>query len=261
MDDLTGKIAVVTGAGSGIGQGVALRLARAGASVFVCDVRPDITDKAAALRASGLDVTGCVADVADGDDMRRLMEIAGSAGGIDILLNNAGIGCRGTAETLSEAEWERTIDVNLKGMFLAAKHAIPYLRARRPSAIVNIGSIHAYMTQGERVAYVASKAGVLGMTRAMALNHAGDGIRVNSVSPGPIDTPELRESWQKLQPDQPIDDILAEIGGRLPSGRIGTVADVAELVAFLCGPHAGFINGTDILIDGGAHTNIGFGLT
>ncbi len=254
MDDLTGRVAVVTGAASGIGHGIATRLLAAGASVFASDVNPDIGAIAETLGA-----TGIVADVSVDADMQRLMAQAGAGGGIDILVNNAGIGCRGTAETLSEAEWTRTIDIDLKGMFLAAKHAIPFLRARR-GAIVNIGSIHAYLTRGERVAYVAAKAGVVGMTRAMALNHGADGIRVNSVSPGPIETPELRESWGRAFPERTVDETLAELGRALPSGRIGRVADVAELVAFLAGPHAGFINGTDILIDGGAHVGMGFGI-
>ncbi len=246
MDSLAGKVAIVTGAAAGIGEAIAARLAAAGATVFAADIDPAVAHRP----------NGVVADVSVDADMRRLM--AHVAGGLDILVNNAGIGCRGTAETLSEAEWSRTIDVNLKGMFLAVKHAIPYLRARR-GCIVNVASIHAYLTRGERVAYVASKAGVVGMTRAMALNHGRDGIRVNSVSPGPIETPELRESWGRAFPDRTVDDTLAELGAALPSGRIGRVEDVAELVAFLAGPRAGFVNGTDILIDGGAHVGLGFG--
>ena len=253
MDDLSGKVAVVTGAASGIGHGIVARLAAANATVFACDVNQEIVRHAKALRA-----TGIVADVSMDADMRRVMDAAGALGGIDILVNNAGIGCHGTAETLTEADWSRTIDIDLKGLFLAAKHAIPHLRRRRGS-IVNIGSIHAHLTRGERIAYVAAKGGVVAMTQAMALNHGPDGIRVNSISPGPIETPELRESWQKAFPECPVEDTITRLGAALPSGRIGRIEDVAELVAFLAGPHAGFINGTDILIDGGAHVGLAFG--
>lgn len=254
MDDLSDKTVVVTGGASGIGFATAQRMRKAGATTVICDQNVQAIEIAqTAWKMAGLSVHALVADVSIESDMQRLMSYASQlGGGIDALINNAGVGCSGDAVSLAEAEWSRTIDVNLKGAFLASKYAIPHMRPRRQASIVNVASVHAFATRGARVAYVAAKAGIVGMTRAMALNHAKDGVRVNAVCPGPIDTSELRTGWSRAKPDVPIEQTLQNIGKSLPSGRIGSPKDVANLIAFLCGPHSTFINGADITIDGGA---------
>jgi NAD(P)-dependent dehydrogenase (short-subunit alcohol dehydrogenase family) len=136
-------------------------------------------------------------------------------------------------------------------VFLAAKYAIPAMRQRGGGAIVNIASVHSFATIGPRISYVTSKTALLGMTRGMALNHAADGIRVNAVCPGPIETPMLRDSWARMFPGKPIDAVLATQGTKLPLGRLGRPEDIAEAVAFLASERAAFITGADLKVDGG----------
>ena len=204
------------------------------------------------LRAKGLEVDGRPADVASGEAMAGLVAFTVERfGGLDILVNNAGVGTFGSVVATSEEDWRAAMGINLDGVFNASKHAIPRMRERGGGAIVNIASVHSFATLGERIAYVTSKTALLGMTRGMALNHAAEGIRVNVVCPGPIDTPMLRRSWETMFPDADGAAVLAEQGKKLPLGRLGRPEDIAEAVAFLVGPRSAWITGIDIKVDGG----------
>ncbi len=251
--ELAGKVALVTGGATGIGLATVALLAEQGASVVLC-ARTATTVEATVehLRAKGLEVDGRPADVASGEAMAGLVAFTVERfGGLDILVNNAGVGTFGSVVATSEEDWRAAMGINLDGVFHASKHAIPRMRERGGGAIVNIASVHSFATLGERIAYVTSKTALLGMTRGMALNHAAEGIRVNVVCPGPIDTPMLRRSWETMFPDADGAAVLAEQGKKLPLGRLGRPEDIAEAVAFLVGPRSAWITGIDIKVDGG----------
>ena len=141
--------------------------------------------------------------------------------------------------------------VNVTGAFLTSHYAIPAMRRRGGGSIVLVSSVHARVTAGSRAAYVASKSALLGLNRAMSLDHAAEGIRVNVILPGTIDTPMITAAWAALRPDRTADQMRALVGAANPIGRIGTASDVAEAILFLCSPAAGFITGAEIAVDGG----------
>jgi NAD(P)-dependent dehydrogenase (short-subunit alcohol dehydrogenase family) len=253
MSEFAGKVALVTGGATGIGKAIAFRLAAGGAQVVICGRRAETLEAAVAEGAgAGLALAGRPADVTVGAEMAALVAfVEERCGGLDVLVNNAGVGTFGSVVETPEDEWRAAMAINLDGVFLAAKHAIPAMRRRGGGAIVNIASVHGFATIGPRIAYVTSKTALLGMTRGMALNHAADGIRVNAVCPGPVATPMLRDSWAKMFPGRSPDEVLAAQGKKLPIGRLGRPEDIAEAVAFLASPRAAFITGTDLKVDGG----------
>lgn len=253
MQEFAGKVAVITGGASGIGKATATLIAKEGGSVVVCDCREDAV---AAVLGEFADrfpaIESLVADVASAADMERLVRFTVETfGGIDILVNNAGIQMFGSVVDLGEEDWDRTLAVNLKGAFLASKFAVPEMRKRGGGAIVNVASVHAFATISNRVAYAASKTGLLGLTRAMALDHGPENIRVNVVCPGPVDTPMLRDAWARIHPGRPMAELLDELAGLLPVGAVGQPAEVAEMIAYLAGPRAGFVTGGEFKIEGG----------
>ena len=252
MPEFAGKIAIVTGGSLGIGRAVAESLGAAGASVVLCGLDEDSVQRAASeLSAAGIAVEGVVADVTDGDAMQGLAERARSRfGGVDVLVCSAGIQTYGTVVDTTEEVWDRTIDVNLKGMYLAAKHAIPAMIERGGGAIVNVSSVQALACQPNVAAYAASKAAILGLTRATALDFAGQGIRVNAVCPGSVDTPMLRASADRFRPGGG-DALIAEWGRAHPVGHVASTQEVAEVVAFLSSTRARFITGAHVNVDGG----------
>jgi NAD(P)-dependent dehydrogenase (short-subunit alcohol dehydrogenase family) len=253
MGEFAGKVALVTGGASGIGKATAWRLAAGGAQVVICGRRAEAVEATVAEgTGAGLALAGRPADVTVGAEMADLVAFAAERfGGLDILVNNAGVGTFGSVVETSEEDWRAAMAINLDGVFLASKHAIPALRRRGGGAIVNVASVHSFSTIGPRIAYVTSKTALLGLTRGMALNHAADGIRVNAVCPGPIETPMLRDSWARMFPGKSPDDVLAAQGKKLPLGRIGRPEDIAEAVAFLASARAAFITGADLKVDGG----------
>jgi NAD(P)-dependent dehydrogenase (short-subunit alcohol dehydrogenase family) len=250
--ELAGKAALVTGAAKGIGAAVAQLFARYGASVAIMDRDTEAAESCAgAIRAAGgraLAVAGDVSIAADAQ--RAVAEAVVAFGGLDLLVNNAGIQTYGTVETMPEEEWDRTLAINLKSVFLLSKYAVPEIRRRGGGAIVNIASVQALATQPAVSAYAASKGGIVSMTRSMALDFAGDAIRVNCVCPGSVDTPMLRWAATEFGGGDP-EGALRDWGKLHALGRVARAEEVAELVLFLASPRSSFCTGAAYLADGG----------
>ena len=247
MLDLSGKVAVVTGAGSGIGRGITLAFARAGADLLCADIAPGRAEAVAAeVRALGRSAVACTADVRDRE---ALVAMAGTAvsqlGGLDIAVANAGIGRGGSILTMREDDWDTQIDVNLKGVFLTVQAcAREMVRANRGGRVIAISSLAAERPSGPLFAYCASKAGVRMMARCWAQDLAPFGITVNSIGPGIIDTPLaaglVGEGDERALTERSI-----------PAGRVGYPDDIGRLACWLASDEAEYITGTYNLIDGG----------
>ncbi len=257
--DFDGKVAVVTGGSLGMGKATARRLAQGGAQVVICGRRTGAVEEAIAeFRGEGLEVVGSAANVGRAEDVRRLIARAATTyGGVDVLVNCAGIQRYGTVVDTDEATWDEVFDTNVKGIYLAAKYAIPEMRKRGGGAIVNVSSVQAFASQSSVAAYTATKGAINALTRAMALDHAKEHIRVVAVCPASIDTPMLREAADIWRGEQSNDAMIGAWGKMHPVGRVGTPAEVAELIAFLAGPKAGFITGSEHKIDGGMLAALG----
>jgi NAD(P)-dependent dehydrogenase (short-subunit alcohol dehydrogenase family) len=262
--DWSGRVAFVTGGSQGIGRGCAEVLAAAGAAVTVCGL-PDghVAEAVESIRSAGGDALGVEADVADRASIAAAIEQAVKRyGRLDTLVTSAGIQRYGTVADTTEATWDEVFAVNVKGVFLAAQAALPYLRASGQGSIVVISSVQGHVNQPNVAAYAASKGALDALVRSMAIDEAPRGVRVNAVCPGSVDTPMLRASARKFSDGTEAGtQALVEQWGRThPLGRVATPREVGEVVAFLAGPRASFVTGEDVRVDGGLLATIGVAL-
>lgn len=235
-----GLVAVVTGGASGIGAAIAAELLRRGARVAVFDLDPSGCPDS---------VLGVTVDVSDDDSVRAgIQQVIDSLGGLDVLVNNAGIGAQGQVDANDDAEWLRVLDVNLLGVVRTSRAALPHLRRSSAAAVVNTGSIAATAGLPERALYSASKGAVLALTRAMAADHLREGIRVNCVNPGTADTPWIDRLLARA--DDPQAE-RAALDARQPHGRLVSAEEVATAVAYLASPRSGSTTGIGLAVDGG----------
>jgi NAD(P)-dependent dehydrogenase (short-subunit alcohol dehydrogenase family) len=240
---LAGKTTIVTGAGSGIGHAIAVALAREGAQVAICGRDREKLDRVAT--EIGGDCLPVAADVGNLQDVNVLIAATLERfKAIHILVNNAGILLPGSAESHTEAEWDQTFNTNVRGMWLVTRAALPHLRAAGGGSIINMGSVLSQLGARNRVAYSASKGAVLAMTRAMALDHAAENIRVNCICPGIVET-EMVAAFQ-------MDEAARRQRVAMhPLGRFGQPEDIAGLAVFLASDEAAWITGAAYNVDGG----------
>ncbi|MGF1240231.1 SDR family oxidoreductase [Streptomyces sp. SID8499] len=237
---LSGLKAIVTGGASGIGLATAELLAARGADVAVLDLAPG---------AAPSPLLRYRADVSDDASVRSAVDAAATdLGGVDILVNNAGVGATGTIEDNDDAQWQAVFDVNVTGIVRTSRAALPHLRRSGSAAVVNTCSIAATAGLPQRALYSASKGAVLSLTLAMAADHIREGIRVNCVNPGTVDTPWVGRLLGAAQ--DPAAE-RAALEARQPSGRLVTAHEVAEAIAYLASPAAGSTTGTALAVDGG----------
>jgi NAD(P)-dependent dehydrogenase (short-subunit alcohol dehydrogenase family) len=245
-----GRVALVTGAGSGIGRATARAFGREGAAVAIADLSLEKAEATAAeIVAAGGKAAALAGDVSKDTDARRLVAATEERlGALDVLVNNAGIGTSGTVLTTDEATWDRLITVNLKSVFLMSRAALERMVPRRRGAIVNAGSIAGLRGIPDRAAYVTTKFGVVGLTKAMAIDHVKDGIRINCVCPGTTDTPWISERLVEA-PDPKA--AMATLVSRQPMGRLGSAEEMAAAYLFLASEESSFTTGTALVVDGG----------
>ena len=250
MTRLRGKVAIVTGGASGIGRATALLFAREGAAAVVADVdERGGSEVAKCIGESGGRAVFQRADVSHADDCRRLVERARAEfGGLHILFNNAGIVRRASVVELEESDWDRVLAVNTKAVYLMSKFAIPLIAACGGGAIINTASGWGLAGGPRAAAYCASKGAVVLLTKAMAIDHAPQNIRVNCICPGDTDTAMLRHEAAQLGVEAA--QFLADAAQR-PLRRIGTPDEIAQAVLFLAGDSASFVTGTALVVDGG----------
>lgn len=248
--DLDGKVAVVSGASSGIGRAIALRLAAANAALVVGGRDPDRTMATSeAIAADGRKAAPAIGDIRRSVDAEATIGAAVDAfGGVDILVNAAGVIHRADATGTSDDDWARVMAVNVDGTFFMSRAAIPVMRERGGGVIVNVSSTCGLVGAERLAAYCAAKGAVTNLTRAMALDHARDGIRINAICPGAVDTPML---MSEREPGADPDSVRRQNVADIPQGRIAGADEIAEFVLFLCSDGARHITGANLPVDGG----------
>ena len=244
---LQNKVALITGAGAGIGEATAKLFAREGANVIVADRNIELARRVA--NEIGAQAFAVEADVAVAEQVKQMVAAGVEHfGGLDILVNNAGFGTLGTVVTVEEDTWDQVIDVNLKGVFLCSKYAIPEIVRRGGGAVVNLASTISVVGIKDRAAYVAAKGGVAALTRAMALDHALEGVRVNSVAPGVIASSYYDKIFESV-PD-PV-AFKKGLEARSPLNKMGEPIDIANMILFLSSDDSTFATGAMFTVDGG----------
>lgn len=247
MSALEGKVAIVTGAAQGIGKAIAERFAHEGAQVSLSDVKSDagrgVTDDIQATGGAAL-FTHC--DVAVEAEVDAMIErTVQQFGTVDILVNNAALAIYKQLHEYEQAEWDRVLAVNLRGLYLTSRRCIPIMIERGGGSIIHLASAHARITAPGNTPYVAAKGGVVSLTRAMALECAPHHIRVNCILPGAIETPMLMENWGDVPAEQ------HPLVPRIPLGRVGQPDEIARVAQFLASDESSYMTGSDVLVDGG----------
>lgn len=247
MERLSAKRVLVTGGAAGIGRAIARRLAEEGARVAIADIDGDAAREAAESLGEGhlhqqVDVCN------DGQMEEMVARVVGEWGGLDVMVNNAGVGIAANVEDTSEEDFDRVISVSLKGTFLGMKYGIPALRESGGGSVINMSSIAAFVGLNDRVAYSAAKGGILAMTRAAAIDHIPENVRVNCIAPGTVDTPWVERITSGY--DDP-EEARAKMRARQPHGRLVTPEEIAAMAAYLASDEAASVVGAAMIVDGG----------
>jgi NAD(P)-dependent dehydrogenase (short-subunit alcohol dehydrogenase family) len=247
---LAGKVALITGGGTGIGRAIAVAFAREGASVAVAGRRLEkVKEVAAEIDQQGIAALPLVCDVTRAKDAdHAVAETARKFGKVNVLVNNAGTLSVSTVDTISEEDWDRVVAVNLKGSFLMSRAALKEFRKAGGGTIVNIGSVLGLVAMKDRAAYSASKGGVTLLTKAMALDHAHENVRVNCICPSIVETELVKGLFDDSEPGRRLRQSRE---GTIPLGRFGRPADVAELAVYLAAEESSWLTGVAIPLDGG----------
>jgi NAD(P)-dependent dehydrogenase (short-subunit alcohol dehydrogenase family) len=247
MERLRGKRIIVTGAGSGIGRAIALRFAAEGARVVISDVDEEATARVAA--ETGGETLVRKTDVTSTSEVETLVQTSVEEwGGLDVMVNNAGIGVAGTTTVTTEEDYERVMDVCLRGTFLGMKHAIPAIRDSEGGSVINMSSVAALVGIADRAVYSAAKGAILAITRAAAIDHVEEGVRVNCIAPGTVDTPWIGRITAGY--DDP-EEARRNMQARQPHGRLVTPEEIAAMAAYLASDESASVIGACMVVDGG----------
>jgi NAD(P)-dependent dehydrogenase (short-subunit alcohol dehydrogenase family) len=248
---LAGKRVLVTAGGDGIGLAITRAFAGAGAHVLVCDIQ---AESLARLANESPEVHSCIADVSREQDVAAMFQLVDQKlGGLDVLVNNAGIaGPTGGIETLSLADWQRTLDVNLTGQFLCVRQAVPRLRKGNSPSIINLASVAGHLGMPGRTPYSASKWGVVGLTKTLAIELGRDGIRVNAILPGAVDGPRIRAviAAKAKALGKSVEEMTRVYTDQAALGRMVTARDIANMVLFAASDLACNVTGQELVVDG-----------
>jgi NAD(P)-dependent dehydrogenase (short-subunit alcohol dehydrogenase family) len=258
-DRLQGKVAIVTGGGSGLGEASCLMFAREGAAVVVADRDAVGAERVAALiRDQGGRAASSVVDVTSETDVVEMVEAAHEFGLVNVLYANAGIAGSGRAGDITMAEWQQVIDINLTGVWLSGRAVLPDMIAAGGGSIINQASVGGLVGVGSIASYAAAKAGVIGLTRQMAVDYGPDNIRVNAVCPGTVPTPLVRQTYEEgggfassMGGRADFDDIMDKARDRFLLGRVGAVEDIAAMALYLASDESSWTTGTAMPVDGG----------